>query len=107
MSISEIIKKKNNMTIKEYPTLPTAFKHRSIQGVIQGLIASGYQVFDVEINGQHVNMARRDEVEIYFDKKEAVYTVVDYGRIEGKSFNVNLSGVYTTGRVPEHLWCNV
>jgi len=107
VSFIDIIASKNNMREKEYPKLPHAFSKKTVKGVIGALMKEGYEVYDVMIGGQMLNMARRQEVEIYFDNRNAIYAASDYDEIEWKSFPLSLIGTYHTHNIPKALWCHV
>lgn len=107
MRLSEIIKKKNNMEAKNYPTLPNAFLGNTIKEVAIGLVQAGYDVYSVVVEGKKVNMARKNEVEIYFDNSEAIYTYSDYGNVEGKVFPLSLDGTCYQCSAPRRLWCRI
>lgn len=107
MSLGQLLKEKNNMSIMSYPRLPEAFAKHTMKDVVEGLLKDGYDVYDVVVDGKTINMARHATVEIYFNNQEAVFASIDYGRCEGRAFPISLIGTFHTHRVPQALWCNI
>lgn len=109
-TLEEILAGKNQFSTKAYMEtmkLPSAFSAKKVYDVVEALKKAGYKVFDVLVGGRMVHMARQNEVEIYFDNNQAVYTTTDYGHTDAKTYSLALEGACITGMVPQALWINV
>lgn len=107
MDFVDVLKVKNNITLKKWPTLPDAFKNTEMEKVVAGLIEEGWEVYDVVVAGTPVHLARKTINEIFFDNHQAVFASSDYGEFQGRTFELNISGSYKTHKAPERYWCAV
>lgn len=85
-------------------SLPKAFLKTKMQDVIASLLRDGYDIFDVSVGGEQVNLARLDAHEVYFNNEEAVCTYTDYGRVMEKAYPISVNGTFESGVSPSHLW---
>lgn len=106
MNLKEKLKSLNNVEEKDYLHLPSAFSLKKMYDVIDSLKKAGFKVFDLP-SDKNTHLARKNEMEIYFNNEEAVCTVTDYGETAMQSFPLALEGNCSVGSQPNYLWLNI
>ena len=105
--LEERLKEKNNVKDKDYFHLPNAFSKKKMYDVLEALKHEGYSIFDLLIDGKMLHLARKYELEIYFNNTEAVCAVSDYSSVDMKSFPINIEGTCILGIMPQSTWLHI